>query len=396
MEALGLGGQEALREPPLYVCRGPARSLSLHPSACMTTQPGCSWDCPPLLPWNLHVSSRGAGPREARHGTGGSARGGGDSAGELRARAVKAGRPDAGKGTRWGSPRLCYLLSVQSARKAFPDCPEHGEGPRTQPSFQGFPASTPGAQEPEAWGGVGGSEAEAARPAAALAPGQRPPNTEGVACAPQAIPPEAGRQQDVAPAQGAAPYPRKKGDRGRTPAGRDERRGGLPVHPGYPQGWAWQDRQPQTWGPAPCRCTPRSGRQQDTAPGRLFLCAPLPCHPTPSCGPTVRLMRAHPQPRSAPHCSRARFHGCPACGPPEHLPHSTTAENGGGATAPAQCSRACRAGDGGGWWEASWRHGLQHCRSRDPTSSLSWDDSRKQPPRPGFGGQRRSVARVVW
>nr|CAI9704907.1 unnamed protein product [Rangifer tarandus platyrhynchus] len=88
---------------------------------------------------------------------------------------------------------------LQSARKAFPDCPEHGKGPRTQPSFQGFPASRLAPRSWEAWGGGGGSEAEGRlRPAAALYPDRGPKRRRGLPVHPRRTP-KARRQQDVAP-----------------------------------------------------------------------------------------------------------------------------------------------------------------------------------------------------
>lgn len=140
VKAPGGRRQEALRSPP-YVCRGPAHHET--PSSqriVLTTRPAALGLSPLAALEFARLLSGGAGPREARHGTGGSARGRGRLLG-LEPGQSRAGRPDAGKGTSWGSPRPLLSPLGQSARKAFPDCPEHGKGPRTQPSFQGFPAS---------------------------------------------------------------------------------------------------------------------------------------------------------------------------------------------------------------------------------------------------------------
>lgn len=170
----------------------------------------------------------------------------------------RAGRPDAGKGTSWGSPRPLLSPLGQSARKAFPDCPEHGKGPRTQPSFQGFPASRLAPRSWEAWGGGGGSEAEGRlRPAAALYP------YWGPKC-----------------------------------------RRGLPVHP---------------------RRTPKARRQQDAAPGKAISVRPPSPQPHPLLLlPTVAcLMRAQPPAPFCPPLQPSRFHGPPACSPPQRpLPAS--------------------------------------------------------------------------
>lgn len=104
------------------------------------------------------------------------------------------------------------------------------------------------------------------------------------------------------------------------------------------------------------RRTPKARRQQDAAPGRLFLCtpsslspSPLPTHPT-----VARLMRAHPPAPLCPPLQPSRFHGSPACGllsTPSPLHHSRER---GGAAVP----RPSAQGWGREWgrW-ASWRRG---------------------------------------
>ena len=229
----------------------------------------------------------------------------------------RAGRPDAGKGTRWGSPRPLLSPLGQSARKAFPDCPEHGKGPRTQPSFQGFPALCLAPRSWEAWGGGRGSEAE-------------------------------GRPQPA-----AASYP--------------DSRWGLPVHP---------------------RRTPKARRQQDAAPGRLFLCTPSSLSPSPlPTAPHCRPPDARSSPSPAlPPTAAEQIPWISCLWPPEHpLPAPPQQRTWGGCCAAAQCAGLGTRVGAVGFLEAG-PASCQYCGSPDPTSSpLSWDDSRKQPPRPGLG-----------
>ena len=170
----------------------------LHPSAPCRPPARLVWDCPPLQPWNLHISARGElGPERPDTEPVGSVGWWGRLLGPEPGQ-PRAGRPDAGKGTSWGSPRPLLSPLGQSARKAFPDGPEHGKGPRTPPSFQGFPASRLAPRSWEAWGGGGGSEAEGRlRPAAALYPDRGPKRRRGLPVHPRRTP-KARRQQDAA------------------------------------------------------------------------------------------------------------------------------------------------------------------------------------------------------
>lgn len=120
VEAPGARRQEALRSP---TTARPARHETPSQRIALTTSPAALGTVPSCCLGICTSPPRGAGPREARHGNWGVHGRGrllglepGQSAGR---------RPDAGKGTRWGSPRPSAISSRSVAHKAFPDRPEH-------------------------------------------------------------------------------------------------------------------------------------------------------------------------------------------------------------------------------------------------------------------------------